>query len=72
VARCRAAGGAGVTDGVVWRPLGASARRGGTRDGQRRRRGRWKEEQSDAWSKVQRGAEQQSGAQDRAGAAACV
>jgi hypothetical protein len=42
-----------------------------SRGGQRRRRGRWKEEQSDAWSKVQRGAEQQGGAQDRAGVAAC-
>jgi hypothetical protein len=29
------------------------------------------EEQSDAWSKVQRGAELQGGAQGRAGAAAC-
>jgi hypothetical protein len=34
-ARHRAAGGAGVPDGAAWRPLGASARRGRARDGQR-------------------------------------
>jgi hypothetical protein len=60
-----------VPDEAAWRPLGASARRGGTRGGQRGQRGRWEEEQSDAWSKVQRGAELQGGAQDRAGAVAC-
>jgi hypothetical protein len=64
-------GGAGGSNRAAWRPLGTSARRGGTRGGQRGQRGRREEEQRDAWSKVQRGADQQGGAQDLAGAAAC-
>jgi hypothetical protein len=39
--------------------------------GQRGHCGRWEEEQHDAWSGAQRGAEQQGGTQDRARAAAC-
>jgi hypothetical protein len=47
----RTAGGAGGSNGAAWRPLGTYARRGGTRGGQRGQRGRWEEEQRDAWSK---------------------
>jgi hypothetical protein len=65
------AGGAGGSGEAAWQPLGTSARRGGTRVDQCGQRGRREEEQHDAWSRAQRGAEQQSGAQDRVGAAAC-
>jgi hypothetical protein len=56
---------------AAWRPLGASARRGGARGGQRGHCGRWEEGRIDAWSKRQRGAKPQDGAQGRARAAAC-
>jgi hypothetical protein len=71
VARRRAAGSAGMPDGAAWRPLGTSARHGGTMGDQRGQRRRWEEGQSDAWSKMQRGTELQGGAQGWAGAVAC-
>jgi hypothetical protein len=43
-----------MPDGAAWQPLGASARRGRARDGQRGQRGRWEERQGDAWSKIRR------------------
>jgi hypothetical protein len=55
-------GGADVPARAVWRPLGASARRGGRRDGQRGHCKRWEEEQRDTWSGAQEGAEPQGGA----------
>jgi hypothetical protein len=41
------------------------------RGGQRGQRGQREEEQHDAWSGAQRGAEQQGSAQDQPGAVAC-
>jgi hypothetical protein len=56
-------GGAGGPARAAWRPLGASARREGRGDGQRGYCKRWEEEQRDAWSGAQKGAEPQGGAQ---------
>jgi hypothetical protein len=43
-------GGTGGSARAAWRPFRAPAQRGERRDGQRRHRGRWEEEELNTWS----------------------